>query len=459
MPKVKNNIIKNGVHSHSSVNIYVEPEDPLIKRQLERFQDRKLGLMMHWSPGCQLGTYESWCICDDSAEWSQKDIDWVDDMNEFRKQYWNLNRSFNPVRFQPDVWADLAYECGFKYLLFTTKHHDGFCMWDTKTTDYKITSPDCPFSVHKYADICKYLFDAFRKRGLGIHAYFSKPDWHSKYYWTPEFYGSNSKTQRNVNYNIAEHPELWQKFVQYVHNQITELMTDYGRIDVLWLDGGWVNPANQDQDVRIDKIVRKIRSTTQPHLLVADRTVGGEFENFITPEQTIPSKPILVPWESCITMGSKFAFHYDDIYKTPREIIHMLIDIVAKGGNLALNIAPQPDGRLPKKGVSLMKELGAFLKTNGEAIYGTRVCEPYRVDNLAFTRKDQKVYVFYLYNDDDSKTIQEIHIPLTGDIKDVRMISDNLDIKINQIDGKFVLKIPQRHLEKAPYTDVFCIQF
>ena len=119
--------------------------------------DQKLGLMMHWAPGCQLGTYESWPLCDGDASWSQEDMTW-DDIETCKQQYRDANKTFNPVKFDPEGWARLAAECGFRYLLFTTKHHDGFCMYDTETTDYKITAENCPFHAHKDADIVGALF-------------------------------------------------------------------------------------------------------------------------------------------------------------------------------------------------------------------------------------------------------------------------------------------------------------
>ncbi|MCU6339475.1 alpha-L-fucosidase, partial [Enterobacter quasiroggenkampii] len=170
---------------------------------------------------------------------------------------------------------------GFKYLIFTTKHHDGFCMWDTKTTDYRITGEQTPFHTHKYADVCRHLFDAFRDRGLGIAAYFSKADWHTPTYWAPGMERSNP-TWRGPSYNPQEYPELWEQFVQFTHEQIMELLTDYGRIDVLWLDAGWVcKESRVSQDIRLGEVVEKAREK-QPWLLSADRTVGGPYENIIT---------------------------------------------------------------------------------------------------------------------------------------------------------------------------------
>lgn len=425
MAEAKKSIVNNGVHSYTAIEEYVAPQNSVVAEQLRHFQDQKLGLMMHWSAGSQLGIYESWCMSDDSAHWSKKDVDWTEDMALFREQYRGMAKSFNPVRFQPEEWAELAYSCGFKYLLFTTKHHDGFCMWDTKTTDYKITDQSVPFSTHQYADICRHLFDAFRRKGLGIHAYFSKPDWDSPYYWSPGHQSLDGKTQRNVNYNVEENPELWNKYVNYTHDQITELMTDYGKIDALWLDGGWVRADNKGQDLKIGEIAEEIRTATQPHLLVADRTVGGAYENFITPEQTVPSEAIPVPWESCVTLGKRFSFNYDEEFKSAREIIHLLINVIAKGGNLALNIAPQPDGRLPQRGIAVLKELGGFLKQNGEAVYGTRACAPYVNDDVAFTKKENYIYVFYLYDEDQLIPVTEINLPYFGKIVSAVLLGTN----------------------------------
>ncbi len=138
-------VVVQGVHNYSSEEQWVKPEDPLLLERLEWFKDQKLGLMMHWGPYSQLGLVESWALSDVDEEWSRNEIDWDIDAEELKRQYFDLNKTFNPLRFQPDLWADLAADNGFKYLNFTTKHHDGFCMWDTRTTDYRITGPDLPF--------------------------------------------------------------------------------------------------------------------------------------------------------------------------------------------------------------------------------------------------------------------------------------------------------------------------
>jgi len=241
-----------------------------------------------------------------------------------------------------------------KYVVFTTKHHDGFCMFDTKFTDYKITDPASAFSKNPRSNVVKEVFTAFRQQGMAIGAYFSKPDWHCHDYWWPYF----PALDRNVNYDPAKYPDRWKSFQKFTLNQIDEITRDYGRIDILWLDGGQVRPANtlteetkpwlgkhlwiQDVDMpSIGKMARK----NQPGILIVDRTVHGEFENYRTPEQQIPVNVPAYPWESCITLGDSW-YHTGpgEHYKSLNWAIHTLIRIVARGGNLLLGIGPDHTG-------------------------------------------------------------------------------------------------------------------
>lgn len=446
--------VESGVHNYSREQEWVKPEDPLLLERLEWFQDQKLGLMIHWGPYSQLGIVESWALSDADAHWSRRGIDWEKDGEEFKRQYFNLYKTFNPIRFQPEVWADLAAEAGFKYLIFTTKHHDGFCMWDTHVTDYKITSPECPFHTHKYADVCKNLFNAFRSRGLAIAAYFSKADWHTHYYWAPGM-ARGRHMWRGPSYDPKEYPWLWEQFIKFTHAQIMELISRYGQIDILWLDAGWVCARN-GQDIRLGEIVEKARRL-QPWLIVVDRTVGGPYENYLTPEQTIPPKPMNVPWESCITMGTSFSFSYEDDYKSTRQIIHILIEIISKGGNLALNVGPQPDGRLPRGAISRMKEMGEWLKIYGEAVYGTRMCPPYIQGKFAFTKKNDTVYSFYLY-DEDEIIKDELVIPYTDKkITYVELMgTQGSRVDFKQTENGVYIKLPEWAKKgKTPIAHVF----
>lgn len=417
--------ILNGTHGYTEEKDYVQPEQQIQKR-LEWFQDQKFALMVTFGLYNQLGIRASWGLSDHDAHWSRKgDAEWAADGRKFREVYFNLNKSFNPVRLQAEEWAKFAKKSGFKYLIFITKHHDGFCLWDTKETEYKSTAKDCPYHSNKNADIVKVIFDAFRKEGIGIGAYFSKPDWYSPYFWAPGMEHSEP-TWRLPSYDPEEYPELWEKFVQYTHNQMLELVRDYGKIDILWLDGGQVNPRI-GLDIRLGEVVKKAREIN-PELIVVDRTIGGEYENYITPEQTIPEEPILVPWESCLTLGKDFSYDYDDKYKSAKEVLTLLIDIVCKGGNLALNISPQPDGRMPGPTIEVMREVGEWLKKYGEAIYGTRPCAPYKKDGIAFTQKEENVYAILL--EEQSKPLR---IPYTdGKIEKIECMNSGEEISFRQ---------------------------
>lgn len=444
-------LIKQGMHGCSREDDYVRPQDPLIQQRLEWFQDQKLALMMHFGLYSQLGICESWPLSNEDAEWSRKSICWEDDPDVFRKQYVELNKSFNPVCIQPEKWAEMAARNGFKYLIFTTKHHDGFCMFDTQYTDYKVTSPDCPFHTHRHANIAKDVFEAFRQKGIAIAAYFSKPDWHCPWYWA-EGQELPVGHWRNPTYDPKEKPELWEQYVQFTHNQIMELMRDYGRIDVLWLDGGQVAPQN-NQDIRLSEVVKEARKL-QPWLLTADRTVGGENENYITPEQSVPSMPIRVPWESCVTVGHAFSYRFDEQYKTPRQLVHLLIDVVCRGGNLALNIAPQPNGMLPAQAVRAVDGLGDWLRANGEAIYSTRMAEPNEIGPIAFTKKGEVIYAL-LRLPEGEKLGESLFIPWEGPVQKITMLDVNVSVAFEKADGGVRVQIPSGMAGSQPLAPAF----
>jgi len=378
-----------------------------LKDRLEWFQDLKFGFFIHWGIYSQWGCIESWPLVeadmwarpDDLQCWLERDKN----LARFRRDYRALNKSFNPTQFDPESWANAAEYAGMKYVAFTTKHHDGFCMFDTKTTDYRVTHPDCPFHTNPRANIAKEVFDAFRKRDFGVSCYFSKSDWHTPYYWDPE----RPAPDRNPNYDTHAEPARWEKFVRFVHAQIRELMSENGRMDVLWLDGGQVRPP--DQDIRMAEMAAMAREY-QPGLIVADRTVGGPYENILTPEQQIPDAPLEHPWESCLTMGNGWSYRPRDEYKSARKLIHMLIDIVAKGGNLLLNVGPSPEGALDPNALERMRDIGDWMAVNSEAIHGTRPIAPYKEGNVCFTQKAGYVYAIVLPENDTGKPPVKINL-------------------------------------------------
>ncbi|WP_080054665.1 alpha-L-fucosidase [Spirosoma aerolatum] len=391
-------------HSEQNHTHYITPKDSLVRQKLAQWQGIKFGLLMHWGTYSQWGIVESWSLCPEDEGWCVRRGPYAANWYDYKRAYENLQTSFNPTQFNPDRWATAAKEAGMKYVVFTTKHHDGFCMFDTKQTDYKITDPKSPFSSNPRSNVAKEVFNAFRAQNFMVGAYFSKPDWHIPYYWDPYF----PPKDRNVSYSPQKYPERWQKFKDFTYNQIQELMTDYGKIDILWLDGGWVRPRTTidstiswqrtipyDQDIDMARIARMGRSH-QPGLLVVDRTVTGEFENYVTPEQSIPDAYMPIPWESCMTMGDSWSYIPKENFKPTRKLIHTLVDIVAKNGNLLLNIAPSPNGDWHPEAYQRLQEIGAWLRINGESIYDTKPVAPYRQKQWAYTGNGSTVYQTYL---------------------------------------------------------------
>lgn len=445
---------------------YVPETDQLVLAKLKDWQGLKFGLLMHWGPYSQWGVVESWSICPEEYGWCErKKGSNPNDYNTYLKEYEGLQRTFNPVKFDPNQWALAAKNAGMRYVVFTTKHHDGFTMFNSKHTNYKVTDPACPYSVNPRSNIAAEIFNAFRNQGMWTGAYFSKPDWHNENYWNPAW----PPRDRNVNYAIEEHPEKWAAFTNYTHNQIMELMTDYGKMDILWLDGGWVakkdtadireytegllHESSQyylkrkviNQDIQMDALVKKVREK-QPGILVVDRAVHGKNQNYLTPENRVPEKTLPYPWESCIISGGGWSYTPDAKYMSGREGIHLLCDIVAKGGNLLLNIAPGPDGTWQPGAYQLLEEYGAWMKINASAIYETQPMAPYKEGNVCLTQeKSGAVNFIYLTPKDQSELPSTIAVkaaqPTSG--AKVTILGSKEKITWKATGGGFEVTIPE----------------
>lgn len=463
---------------HHMSDRYIPETDPLVLEKLEEWQDIKFGLLMHWGPYSQWGIVESWSLCSEDEGWTQRRMD---NYKEYREAYENLQTTFNPVHFDPERWARAAKQAGMRYVVFTTKHHDGFSMFDTRQTDYSITSANTPFHTHPKANVTKEIFDAFRAEGLWAGAYFSKPDWHSDYYWWRYF----STPDRNVNYDPDVYPERWENFVQFTHNQIMELMTEYGDVDILWLDGGWVRERTREeiiasyhskimsspsgfiksrtvnQDIRMDELVAKARQE-QPGLIVVDRAVPGIHQNYLTPENQIPDEHLSYPWESCIIAGGSWSWIPNARYISVRRGVHMLVDIVSKGGNLLLNVAPGPDGNWHDQAYVLFEGIGKWMDVNSEAIYDTRSYAPYQEGKIAYTQNRHDGTVYMIYRAGAAETTPPAQIssqtirPAEG--ARITMLGDDTPLRWHYSGEGVVIHIPERLRNNPPSENAWSLR-
>tara|TARA_Y100001972_G_scaffold127510_1_gene184519 strand:+ start:3740 stop:5209 length:1470 start_codon:yes stop_codon:yes gene_type:complete len=439
---------------------YQWPEDAEVKEKLENWRDLKFGMIIHWGIYAVPGIIESWALC--SEDWIERDS--TVSYNDFKEWYWGLKEEFNPVDFDPDQWATVADEAGMGYVVFTTKHHDGFNMFDTRQTDFKIT--DGPFADHPKSNVAKHVFDSFRKKDFMIGAYFSKPDWHTEYYWWPKYATAN----RNNNYDIRKYPWRWNQYKQFTHNQIEELVSEYGPLDILWLDGGWVRPletVNEEvlawgapipewsQDIEMDKIALMAREY-QPGLLMVDRTVHGPYENYRTPEQRIPDTQLDYPWESCITLGNAWSYVPNDRFKSARWVIHTLIEITAKNGSLLLGVGPNAQGLFYEAQIKPLKEIGQWLEVNGEVIYGTRTMKHYHENNIWFTQKKDGSAFYAIRRLNEGETIPSViewsvNIPEKG--SKIMLADGSAKLKWTIKGDKVQVQIPssiRKKLQNAP---------
>jgi alpha-L-fucosidase len=323
---------------------------------VEAWQDLRFGMFLCWGPVSLTGREIGWSR--GAPAWGRRPGVRGGRGSTPAETYDNLHKQWKPDKFDAEQWVKVAREAGQKYLIFLVKHHDGFCLYDTKLTDYKSTGPESAWKV----DVMKHVADACHKHDLKLMLYYSQPDWHH-----PDYLG--------------EHHD---RYIEYLHGQIRELLTNYGEIDGLWFDnlrGRGDNPqaAKLWEAEKLFEMARSI----QPHLIINDRcALDGDYS---TPEQHVGQFSTDRPWESCITLGTQWSWKPDDQLKSFTEAIRMLVVCAMGNGNLALNTNPMPDGRIEPRQVESFRRIGEWLNKYGESIYGTRG-GPFRAPNMD-TRK------------------------------------------------------------------------
>jgi alpha-L-fucosidase len=317
------------------------------------FRGLGLGLFIHWGHASTRGWELSWQMTG-GVHRQEPALDPVG-CNE----YFDNAANFDPRDFDPAVWADLAWRAGARYVVFTTKHHDGFAMFDTSLSDYSVTK-HTPFG----RDITREVVDAFRERGFRIGLYFSIIDWYH-----PDYPRYTDETVSKP-YVLGSYPRVspakWDRYRAFMLGQLDELLTGYGPVDIVWLDGEF---EHTEEEWRFDEIRALIRDR-QPLALVNDRCVGHG--DFVTPEQQLPMMPPEQPWEACLTMNSSWGHRpQDDTWKSPSLLLHTLIEAVSMGGNLLLNVGPTADGQFPPQAVERLEALAGWLDRNAESVQGT----------------------------------------------------------------------------------------
>ena len=379
------------------------------------WRDAKFGLFIHWGPVSLMGTEIGWSRGGERRGRKDKSTGAIP-----VQVYDNLYKEFDPTKFDAKEWAAVAQAAGMKYLVFTSKHHDGFCEFDSKLTTYTIMHSS--FRRDVVGELAKACHDA----GLKVGWYYSPPDWHHPDYRT----------------------ENHDRYIQYLHGQLRELCTNYGKIDIIWFDG--LGGSAKDWDsVNLIKMIREL----QPGVIINNR--AGLPADHDTPEQRIGKSQTNRAWESCITICRQWAWKPNDEMKSLKQCIDTLVQVVGGDGNLLFNVGPMPTGEIEPRQVERLKEMGAWLKKCGESIYGTRggPFEPGKWG--ASTHKDNKVYVHILNWPGETVTLPAIKQKivssslLTGGTVTVKQADDGIAISVpaadrNELDTIVVLQVEGR---------------
>jgi alpha-L-fucosidase len=308
--------------------------------------------------------------------------------------------NFKPALNCPRAWAKLAKQAGMKYMVLTTKHHEGFCHFDTKLTNY------CAPKQGPGRDVVREYVDAARAEGLHVGFYYSLMDWHH-----PD--GARCATDEAAR----------RRFVDYTHGLIRDILTNYGKIDVLWYDVAWPLDAEGWESEKMNQMVFQL----QPEIIVNNRNkLQGDFS---TPEQKIVAETNGRPWESCMTLNDSWGYQRaDDNWKSSRTVIRNLIQCARDGGNYLLNIGPKPDGSIPEESVRILSEVGRWMEVNGDTIYKSDLCQVRRSNYASFTRTGNTLYMHVHFWPGEYVAISGLKVK----VKSARLLKTGAEVKFTQ---------------------------
>ncbi len=372
----------------------------------------RFGLFIHW------GLY----AIPARGEWLRKQEKISD------AQYQVYFDEFNPTRYDPRTWASLAKRAGQKYAVLTARHHEGFCLFDSKLTDFKATNTPAG------RDLVREYLDAFREEGLKVGLYNSLLDWHHPDYPIDRLHPlRDSGVTRDDTYDFS-------RYVDYLHGLVRELLTNYGKIDILWLDFSYDDMTGEAW--RAQELVNMIRSL-QPDIIINNRLTTGhtnlktglQMGDFSTPEQIIPSSGMVdaqgnpLPWEACITINESWGYSSGDHNcKNPTDIIHMLVECVSKNGNLLLNVGPDPKGEIPDEHVDILEQVGRWMRKNSESIYGCGSSDLPKPEWGRYTQNGNILYAHIL-----DKPMGPISLNgLGGRVRKARLLSNGTELAISK---------------------------
>ncbi len=394
---------------------------------IKKFQDNRFGMFIHWGPIALRGT----------------EIGWSRGNQIPTEEYDNLYKEFNPVLFNAAEWVKTAKDAGMKYMVLTTRHHDGFSLWDSKYTDYDMANT--PYGK----GVVKELADECKKQGLDFGVYYTILDW-----WHPDYPVNSPKDGYNApkGQKITDPKTAAQmnRYITYMKNQLKELIDDYDPT-LIWFDGGWEWPWTHEMGMDLYAYLRGLKED----LLINNRVDKGlhgivikKFEkpeiyagDYATPEQRIGEFNIDIPWETCMTIANQWAWKANDKMKSKKECIQTLLKTVGGGGNLLFNVGPMADGRIEQRQIDRLKDMGDWLKINGEAVYETQG-GPYKPTGyMVATRKDNKIYLHLL---DSEKSNLKLPFPKGVKVEKTYFLNGNIPITFNQEKTTIDINLPEQ---------------